>query len=162
MRTARILPSNTTKSASLPTSIDRNTALLALTRWAARFIGANNELGSIEVGKLARKIAPRINPYRETAATLFVEQAIQDCHCRGAHVACGQRDAVPRVLCQRITRIGHGDFVKPDRASTRPDLVAYESSELPTYPAGKVTALVTVQVKMICRESFIDRQFDHY
>lgn len=34
-------------------SIDRKTALLALTRWAARFIGADNELGSIEVGKLA-------------------------------------------------------------------------------------------------------------
>ena len=34
-------------------SIDRETALLALTRWAARFIGADNELGSIEVGKLA-------------------------------------------------------------------------------------------------------------
>ncbi len=27
--------------------------MLALTRWAARFIGADNELGSIEVGKLA-------------------------------------------------------------------------------------------------------------
>lgn len=34
-------------------TIDRMTALLALTRWAARFIGADDELGSIEVGKLA-------------------------------------------------------------------------------------------------------------
>ena len=34
-------------------AIDRETALLALTRWAARFIGADNELGSIEVGNLA-------------------------------------------------------------------------------------------------------------
>jgi hypothetical protein len=34
-------------------AIDRKTALLALTRWAARFIGADDELGSIEVGKLA-------------------------------------------------------------------------------------------------------------
>ncbi len=34
-------------------SIDRKTALLALTRWAARFIGADNQVGSIEVGKLA-------------------------------------------------------------------------------------------------------------
>ncbi len=34
-------------------AIDRETALLALTRWAARFVGADDELGSIEVGKLA-------------------------------------------------------------------------------------------------------------
>ncbi len=34
-------------------SIDREIALLALTRWAARFIGADNEVGSLEVGKLA-------------------------------------------------------------------------------------------------------------
>lgn len=34
-------------------AIDREAALLALTRWAARFIGASETLGSIEVGKLA-------------------------------------------------------------------------------------------------------------
>lgn len=33
--------------------LDRGTALLALTRWAARFIGASSSLGSIEAGKLA-------------------------------------------------------------------------------------------------------------
>ena len=34
-------------------ALDRKTAFLALTRWAARFIGSDDELGSIEVGKLA-------------------------------------------------------------------------------------------------------------
>jgi predicted amidohydrolase YtcJ len=34
-------------------SLDREAAFLALTRWAARFIGANDTLGSIEPGKLA-------------------------------------------------------------------------------------------------------------
>lgn len=34
-------------------ALDRESAFLALTRWAARFIGANDDLGSIEVGKLA-------------------------------------------------------------------------------------------------------------
>jgi hypothetical protein len=34
-------------------ALDRKSAFLALTRWAARFIGANDNLGSIEVGKLA-------------------------------------------------------------------------------------------------------------
>jgi len=34
-------------------SIDREAAMLALTRWAARFMGASDTLGSIEVGKLA-------------------------------------------------------------------------------------------------------------
>ena len=34
-------------------AIDRETALLALTRWTARFVGALDELGSIELGKLA-------------------------------------------------------------------------------------------------------------
>jgi predicted amidohydrolase YtcJ len=34
-------------------AIDREAALLALTRWAARFIGASATLGSIEPGKLA-------------------------------------------------------------------------------------------------------------
>ncbi|HET6629639.1 MAG TPA: amidohydrolase family protein [Woeseiaceae bacterium] len=34
-------------------AIDREAALLALTRWAARFIGAEETLGSIEAGKLA-------------------------------------------------------------------------------------------------------------
>jgi len=34
-------------------SLDREAAMLALTRWAARFIGADEDLGSIEVGKLA-------------------------------------------------------------------------------------------------------------
>ncbi|HEX7062100.1 MAG TPA: amidohydrolase family protein [Woeseiaceae bacterium] len=34
-------------------AIDREAALLALTRWAARFIGASETLGSIEPGKLA-------------------------------------------------------------------------------------------------------------
>jgi predicted amidohydrolase YtcJ len=34
-------------------SIDRKVAFLALTRWAARFIGANNEMGSIQPGMLA-------------------------------------------------------------------------------------------------------------
>jgi predicted amidohydrolase YtcJ len=34
-------------------AIDREAALLALTRWAARFIGAEETLGSIEPGKLA-------------------------------------------------------------------------------------------------------------
>ncbi len=34
-------------------SIDRKVAFLALTRWAARFIGAENEMGSIQAGKLA-------------------------------------------------------------------------------------------------------------
>ncbi len=34
-------------------SIDRKVAFLALTRWAARFIGADNEMGSIQAGKLA-------------------------------------------------------------------------------------------------------------
>ncbi len=34
-------------------ALDRQSALLALTRWAARFIGAMDSLGSIEVGKLA-------------------------------------------------------------------------------------------------------------
>ncbi len=33
-------------------ALDRQSALLALTRWAARFIGATDSLGSIEVGKL--------------------------------------------------------------------------------------------------------------
>lgn len=34
-------------------ALDRASALLALTRWAARFIGAESDLGSIEAGKLA-------------------------------------------------------------------------------------------------------------
>ncbi len=34
-------------------ALDREAAFLALTRWAARFIGADNDLGSIEPGKLA-------------------------------------------------------------------------------------------------------------
>ena len=34
-------------------SLDRESAFLALTRWAARFIGAENEMGSIEPGMLA-------------------------------------------------------------------------------------------------------------
>ena len=34
-------------------AIDREIAFLAMTRWAARFIGADDELGSIEPGKLA-------------------------------------------------------------------------------------------------------------
>jgi len=34
-------------------ALDREAAFLALTRWAARFIGANDTLGSIEAGKLA-------------------------------------------------------------------------------------------------------------
>ena len=34
-------------------ALDREAALLALTRWAARFIGAESSLGSIEAGKLA-------------------------------------------------------------------------------------------------------------
>jgi predicted amidohydrolase YtcJ len=34
-------------------ALDRESALLALTRWGARFIGAEQELGSIEAGKLA-------------------------------------------------------------------------------------------------------------
>jgi predicted amidohydrolase YtcJ len=34
-------------------ALDRETAFLALTRWAARFIGANDSLGSIEPGMLA-------------------------------------------------------------------------------------------------------------
>ena len=34
-------------------ALDREAAFLALTRWAARFIGADKDLGSIETGKLA-------------------------------------------------------------------------------------------------------------
>jgi predicted amidohydrolase YtcJ len=34
-------------------ALDRKTAFLALTRWAARFIGAENDLGSIQPGMLA-------------------------------------------------------------------------------------------------------------
>jgi predicted amidohydrolase YtcJ len=34
-------------------AIDRETALLALTRWTARYVGALDELGSIEAGKFA-------------------------------------------------------------------------------------------------------------
>lgn len=34
-------------------ALDRESALLALTRWAARFIGADDEMGSIQVGKMA-------------------------------------------------------------------------------------------------------------
>lgn len=34
-------------------ALDRKAAFLALTRWAARFIGAENEMGSIQPGKLA-------------------------------------------------------------------------------------------------------------
>ncbi|MDH3434284.1 MAG: amidohydrolase family protein, partial [Gammaproteobacteria bacterium] len=34
-------------------ALDREAALLALTRWPARFIGASASLGSIEPGKLA-------------------------------------------------------------------------------------------------------------
>ena len=34
-------------------ALDRQAALLALTRWAARFVGAEDQLGSIEAGKLA-------------------------------------------------------------------------------------------------------------
>ncbi|NNC77612.1 MAG: amidohydrolase family protein, partial [Woeseiaceae bacterium] len=34
-------------------ALDREAAFLALTRWPARFIGADDSLGSIEVGKLA-------------------------------------------------------------------------------------------------------------
>lgn len=33
--------------------IDRKVAFLVLTRWAARFIAADNEMGSIQPGKLA-------------------------------------------------------------------------------------------------------------
>jgi len=34
-------------------ALDRESALLALTRWAARFIGADAEMGTVEAGKLA-------------------------------------------------------------------------------------------------------------
>jgi predicted amidohydrolase YtcJ len=34
-------------------ALDRESALLALTRWAARFIGADGEMGSVQAGKLA-------------------------------------------------------------------------------------------------------------
>ena len=34
-------------------ALDREAALLAITRWPARFIGASDSLGSIESGKLA-------------------------------------------------------------------------------------------------------------
>lgn len=34
-------------------ALDRESALLALTRWGARFIGAEDEMGSIQAGKLA-------------------------------------------------------------------------------------------------------------
>ncbi|NIO61547.1 MAG: amidohydrolase family protein, partial [Gammaproteobacteria bacterium] len=34
-------------------AIDRKTAILGLTRWTARYVGALDELGSIEPGKLA-------------------------------------------------------------------------------------------------------------
>ena len=34
-------------------SLDRESAFLALTRWAARFIGAQNDMGSIQAGMLA-------------------------------------------------------------------------------------------------------------
>jgi hypothetical protein len=34
-------------------ALDRESALLALTRWGARFIGAQDDMGSVEVGKLA-------------------------------------------------------------------------------------------------------------
>ncbi|MBT8098341.1 MAG: amidohydrolase family protein, partial [Gammaproteobacteria bacterium] len=34
-------------------ALDREAALLALTRWPARFIGAGDSMGSIEPGKLA-------------------------------------------------------------------------------------------------------------
>ena len=34
-------------------ALSREAAMLALTRWPARFIGASDSLGSIEVGKLA-------------------------------------------------------------------------------------------------------------
>jgi hypothetical protein len=34
-------------------ALDRESAFLALTRWGARFIGAENEMGSIQPGMLA-------------------------------------------------------------------------------------------------------------
>lgn len=41
------------KTVAAAERLDRASALLALTRWAARFIGADDDLGSIEPGKLA-------------------------------------------------------------------------------------------------------------
>ncbi len=50
--------------------LDRKTAFLALTRWAARFIGAENELGSLQPGMLADLVVFDGNIMEEPIETL--------------------------------------------------------------------------------------------